>query len=134
MLNTLVLIYFGGPWFGHRIKQICSILDSRSRDMLNFAFLKIGLWIVFPPHFLYDFSRKIFLMQYYINWPNLIAWLLLLLAILGTMCIAIMCSPSCDVINFETNLTFLIKPFFVWPKSQDKNLNILRTKRAFKVK
>ena len=25
-------------------------------------------------------------------------------------------------------------PFFTYPKSQDKNLNILRTKRAFKMK
>ena len=33
------------------------------------------------------------------------------------------------------NLLFLIKPFFsIWPKSQDKNLNILRTRRAFKMK
>ena len=41
---------------------------------------------------------------------------------------------GCDVINFEINLTFLIKLFFsAWPKSQDKNLINLRTKRAFKV-
>ena len=37
--------------------------------------------------------------------------------------------------DFEINLIFLIKPFFsTWPKSRDKNLNILRTKRAFKMK
>ena len=42
--------------------------------------------------------------------------------------------PGCDVIKFEINLIFLIKPFDIWPKSQDKNLNILRTKRAFEVK
>ena len=37
--------------------------------------------------------------------------------------------------NFEINLNYLIKPSFsVWPESQDKNLNILRTKRAFKMK
>ena len=28
----------------------------------------------------------------------------------------------------------VIKPFFRWPKSQDKNLNILRTKKTFKMK
>ena len=33
----------------------------------------------------------------------------------------------CDVINFEIKLP-------VWPKSQDKNLNILRTKIAFNIK
>ena len=42
---------------------------------------------------------------------------------------------GCDVINFENNLIFLIKLFFsAWPKSQDKNVNILRMKRAFKIR
>ena len=44
------------------------------------------------------------------------------------MCIAIVCFPGCDVMNFEINLIFLIKPFSALPKSQDKNLNILRKK------
>ena len=51
------------------------------------------------------------------------------------MCTAIACFPGCDVTNFENNLLFLIKTFliktFSWPKSQDKNLNILRTIKAF---
>ena len=38
-----------------------------------------------------------------------------------------------DVKNFEVNLIFLIK-FFYKTTSQDKNLNIMRTKRAFKTK
>ena len=53
--------------------------------MLNFNFFKKGLRIVSPPHFVYNFSRKMFLKSYFI-------------------------------------------------KSQNKNLNILRTKRAFSVK
>ena len=32
--------------------------------------------------------------------------------ILGNMCITIVCKPGCDVMNFEVNLIFLIKPFF----------------------
>ena len=32
--------------------------------------------------------------------------------------------------DFETNRAV----FYTWPKSHDKNLNILRTKRAFKMK
>ena len=32
--------------------------------MLNFIFLKKGLGIVSPPHFVYDFSRKMFLKLY----------------------------------------------------------------------
>ena len=40
--------------------------------MLNFEFLEKGLGIVSPPHFVYDFSRKMFLMLYSINRPNFI--------------------------------------------------------------
>ena len=51
------------------------------------------------------------------------------------MCIVIVCYPGCDVINFEVNLIFLIKLFFsTWPKSQHKNLNIMRTKKTIKMK
>ena len=59
--------------------------------MLNFDFLDKGLEIVSPAHFVYDFSTKMFLMLYSINWPNFIAWLSLLLEILGNMCTAIVC-------------------------------------------
>ena len=57
--------------------------------MLNFDFLEKGLGIVYPPHFVYDFLRKMFLMLHSINQPNFIAWLPLLLEILVNMCIAI---------------------------------------------
>ena len=45
-------------------------LDYWSRDMLNFDFLKQGLGIVSPAHFLNDFSRKMLLVLYSINWLN----------------------------------------------------------------
>ena len=35
--------------------------------MLNFDFLKKGLGIVSPTHFVYDFSKKMFLKLYSIN-------------------------------------------------------------------
>ena len=60
-------------------------LDYWSRDMLNFDFLKRVWKIVPPPYFEYDFSRKLFLMLYSINWPDFIIWLPLLLEILGNM-------------------------------------------------
>ena len=37
----------------------------------------------------------------------------LLCEVLGNMCIAIVCKPGCDDMNFEVNLNFLIKPFFL---------------------
>ena len=69
--------------------------------------------IAFPAHFVYDFSTKVFLMLYSINLPNFIAWLPLLLEILDNMCIAIVCYPGCDVMDFEINLIFPIQPFFL---------------------
>ena len=56
------------------------------------------------------FWRKIFLIQYFITWPNFIAWLSLLLWILGNKCIVIICCQICNVLNFE--ISFPIKPFF----------------------
>ena len=35
-------------------------MELLSRDMLNLDFLEKGLGIVSPPHFMYDFSRKMF--------------------------------------------------------------------------
>ena len=62
--------------------KLFKTLHYWSRDMLNFDFLDKGLGIVSPAHFVYDFSTKLFLMLYSINWPNFIAWLPLLLEIL----------------------------------------------------
>ena len=59
--------------------------------MLNFDFLEKSLGIVSAPHFVYEFSRNMFLMSYSITWPNLIVWLLPLREILDNMCIAIVC-------------------------------------------
>ena len=71
--------------------------------MLKFDNLQKGLGIVSPPHFVYDFSRKMFFMLYSVNWPNFITWLSLLHGILGNMCNLIICFPGSDVINFEIN-------------------------------
>ena len=73
-------------------------------------------------------------MLYYINWPDFILWLLLLLEIFSNMCTAIICFPVYHVINFEIKLISLSSRFSTWSKIQDKNLDISRTKRTFKVK
>ena len=104
---------WSAAWF-HCISIVLKLAYNRNklfktlhfylRDMLNFDFLDKGLGIVSPGHFVYDFSRKIFLMSNSINWPNFIVWLPLLLEILFNMCIAIVCWPGCDVMNFKINL------------------------------
>ena len=66
--------------------------------MLNFNFFEKVLGIVSPPHFLYDFPRKMVLITFFLE-------------ILGNMCTAVTCFPGFDAIHFEVNNIFLIKPF-----------------------
>ena len=89
---------------------------------------KWGLDLVFLSHFLLNFWRKIIL-SYSINWPDLFVWLSLLHEILANVHIVILCLPSCEVMNFEIKLIFLIKSFFQHDQNVNtKNLNILRMK------
>ena len=52
--------------------KLYKTLDYRSRDILNFYFLEKRLEIIFPPHFVYDFSTKMFFILYSNNCPNFI--------------------------------------------------------------
>ena len=76
-----------------------------------------------------------FYLWYSADWPNFIVWLPLLCEILSNIGIAIACKPGCDVMNFQVNLNLFNQAVFhTWPKCRDKNLNILRMERAFKMK
>ena len=55
--------------------KLYKTLDHWSRDMANFKFSEKCLGVVSPSYFVYDFSRKVFLMLHSINWLNFIAWL-----------------------------------------------------------
>ena len=60
--------------------------------MVDFDFLEKGLGIVSRPNFVYDFSRKMFLMLYSINLPSFIALLpYYFLRYWSNMCIPIAC-------------------------------------------
>ena len=111
VLSTLVLIYFVRPWHGLSIKKLYNISDSWSRDILNLDYFQKGLGLASPPHFVYDFLRKIFLVLS-LNWPIFHVWLPLLLDIMGNICIVIICCPVCDVIIFEINQSLLSSRFF----------------------
>ena len=99
--------------------------------MLKFYILSRRLGLASPPHFVYDFWRKILFMLYSINWPNSVAWLPLLLEILGNMCIVIICYPICGVINFEINLSLLITPFLYITKKAGQKRKYLKNERSF---
>ena len=61
MVSTPVSLYFSGRRLGHIIETNCikfPTIDSVICQILT----QLGL--VSPPHFVYDFSRKVFLMLY----------------------------------------------------------------------
>ena len=66
MACSLISKHFNNPEPGYKT------LDYWPRDMLNFDILEYGLRIVSPPHFVYNFSRKMFIMLYSIKWHNFI--------------------------------------------------------------
>ena len=104
-------------------------VDYASGDMLNFNFQK-SVWKKFFHYFLCIIFQETYsfcyiLLTNQISLPD---------CLLNNACIAIVFFPQCDAISYEINLTFPIKLFFYMAKSQDKNLNALRTKKAFKVK
>ena len=70
MVCSLVSIYVDSPQLGIRWKKLCTPLDYWSRDMLNIYLLEKGLGIAASPHFVYDYSNKMFLMLHSINCPN----------------------------------------------------------------
>ena len=58
----------------------------------------------------------------------------LLLAKLGNMCILIIFSPVCDVINLEINLSFLIKPFFYITKTSRQKFKYPKSEKSHEKK
>ena len=100
-------------------------LFSKTRRGLDFVSLHHDFLFLFCM----TFDRKYF--YCFVNWPNFIIWLPLLLAIMGNMCIVIIRDPVCNVINFQIKLGFLIKPFSHMIKKSQKKLNILRTTYLF---
>ena len=100
VLYSLVLFYVQVEGYRNILKPKCEnpLLLSHTKPFYK---TKRGLKPVSLPHLLHDFSRKIFVTLYSINWPNFIVWLSLILEILGNMCIVIVCFPGFEVTNFE---------------------------------
>ena len=62
MGRSLVSINLIALNFPSNKNKLHKALDYCSRDTLNFNFSKKGLGLISQPHFVYDFSKKIFLM------------------------------------------------------------------------
>ena len=50
------------------------------------------------------------------------------------MYIVIVCYPVCDIINFETCFSFLIKSFSYMTKNSEQKLKYLQNKKSFQDK
>ena len=131
MFCNLVSIYCDRSQLAIQKSKLYKTLDYWSRDMLNFNFWRKSLGLVSPSDFVHEFSRKIFLMLHSINWPNFIVWLPLLHDILSNMCITIVYQPGCDVIKFEINHIFLIKPFRYMTRKSRQKLKYLEKEKSF---
>ena len=79
------------PTYLQYISVALNFAYNKSQMYKTFDYPEKGPELVSLPHFVYDFSRKMFLMLHSINWPNFIVWLALLLKILGNICITIVC-------------------------------------------
>ena len=112
--------------------KFCKILDRWSRATLNFDFLEKCLGIVSSLHYiLWTIFQQKYLSCYILSTDQIS--LPFLYEILVNVCFAIIFWLGCDVISFEINLIFLIKPLLYMSKKSRQNLNILRTRRALKI-
>ena len=115
------LIYFNSP-------QIGKTLDYWYSDKFNFNFIEKNLGLVSSAHFVYDFSRKLFLMLFYCFTKfyrlNIItSW------DIGEYVIAIVCFSGFNVISFEINLIFLMKLFLCMTKTSRQKFKYLENKK-----
>ena len=94
-------------------------------------FFRKGSETSFLPHSVNDFTRKVFLMLYYINWPNFVVFFLLLLKIFDNICFSIACFQACDVINSEIKLVFLVKLFCYMTKKSRQKFKYIENEKSF---
>ena len=129
MVSTLISIYFDSLWLVHTVKIGCMEFQTvdQAANMLNFVLSEKGLGLVSLPHILYYFLRKIFFVQYSISWQSSLFDCHHFLRYWTVFVLQLFFFPVYDVRNFGINLSFLIKPKCIL-------INILKTKRSFKVK
>ena len=111
IMSTQVFSTFVLTIWTYSKNKLYNISDCWSRNVYFLFWIK-SLGLASSVQFADDFARKIFHMLCSINWPYFNDWLSILLEILSNMYIKTICCSVCDVINFDINLSFLIKSFF----------------------
>ena len=106
--------------------SVIAALDSLSRHILN---SEECLRLV--SYFVYNFSIKMALVLYSIKWPDVIAWLSLLLEILGNTRIAIVCFPAFDVITLKISKFFLKNLVLLPDQNLKEKFEYLENEKSF---
>ena len=110
--------------------KLCIPLGQQSEMLCNLFLLHVQVELCQSVGKPRCWSRKIFLMLYFINWPNFIVWLRLLLEILVNISIVIIQCPVCDVGNFEINHSFFIKSLFYITKTSGQKYKYMKNEKC----
>ena len=124
MLDTSVLLYFGRPRLGHDIKT--NFITFRTVD-LEICSIFSRFWDKLLHHTLCMLFQEKYFLCYT---PKFNAWLPLLHEILDNICIAIIYCPVFDVIYFEINHSFHIKPFLNINKISGQKCKYLKNEKS----
>ena len=122
-----LIIYFSSLQLDIQ-EKLYKNFDHWSRDMLNSDFLEKNLGIV-SPQFLKCFSCFILLTDQ-ISLSNCLHFL----RYWGICVLQLFVFQVMTSFILKRTISFKQSCFSTWPKNQDKDLNILRTKTALKVK
>ena len=129
LCNLVSYVSIASTW--HTIKTNCikHTWDYWSRDMLNFQ--KSG-WDQFLHHILcMIFQEKCFLCYILLTDQISLSDCLYVSNYWATCVLRLLINQAVTSYSLKLTLSFLSSLIVTWPKSQDKNTNILRTKRAF---
>ena len=111
--------------------KLYNTLDYWSRDMSNFNFSEKDLELVSPPHFIYYFSRKTFLVLILLTDQVSLSDCLYFSRYWAICVLQLSVNQAVTSWNLKIPLSFWSSRFSTWPKREEDNLNIFRTKRAF---
>ena len=113
---------FRQPSTWYSIKRNCIKLQTIDSEKCSIKIFQKRVWDQFLHHILCIFQDEC-LSSYIILTHSLSDYLY--------FCITIVCYPGCDVIKFEINLIFLIKPFCQMTKKSRQKLKYLENEKSF---
>ena len=129
MNSTLVLLQLGRSRLGHTIKTNFIISQTDDSEICSILILYKRMWDYFLHHILHiTFQEKCFHVVFYL----LTKFHCVVVFTSWDIGKYVFCCPVCDVINFEINLSFLIKSFSYIMKKSGQKSKYLKNKKGVK--